>query len=147
MKYFVCTEQNLYPVPVNEVSWLDREKDYERAKTYWAKHGLELPFSMWQEAHESGYQYAAIIDNEEIVSCAAVWRFSDDAWEVSAVTTLEAYRRQGYSKKIVSFITRFILDGGRTATTSTQDDNIAMIATAKSVGFQEIAQEKVWWLE
>jgi len=147
MKYFLCTEQSLRPITLNEVIWLDHDKDYELAKIYWAKHGLELPYSMWLEAQESGYEYAAIIKNGAIVSCAAVWRFSDVAWEVSAVTTLEAHRQQGNSRKVVSFITRFILSEGRTPTTSTQDDNLAMIAKAKSVGFQEVAPEKVWWLE
>ena len=147
MKYFLCTPLDLRPVCTEGVRWLACEEDYQVAKQYWRRHDLALPYFMWREAHESGYQYAAILKEGEIISCAAVWRFSDEAWEISAVTTWEPYRRQGYSKKVVSFLTDYILAMGRTATSSTQDDNFAMIATAKSVGFQEVAQEKVWWLK
>jgi len=145
MKYFLCLPSDLRPICTDGVRWLDCEADYRLAKQYWGRHQLDLPYSMWRGAHESGYQYAAIIKKGNIVSCAAVWQFSNEAWEVAAVTTWELYRRHGYAKKVVSFLTRHILMMGRIATTSTQDDNTAMIATAKSVGFRMIREADVWW--
>jgi len=65
-----------------------------------------------------------------------VWRYSEEAWEVAAVYTVPAFRRRGYGKAVVSFVTAHILDAGRLATCHTRVDNAAMIATAESVGFR-----------
>ena len=62
------------------------------------------------------------------------------------MSTLDGFRRKGYAKRIVSFVTAYILASGRLAMCSTDDGNIAMIATARRVGFQKIPQEKVWWV-
>lgn len=96
-------------------------------------------------AHQSGYRYAAILENERIISCAAEWRFTAACSEIAAVSTLAPFRRRGYSQQIVAFITAHILNQGLTATCSTSNDNRAMIATAKSVGYQEVSPREVWW--
>jgi len=145
MIFFICTKQSFIPIDSAKARWLERDADYELAKDYWRDLRLDLLHSTWLKAHEFGYQYAAIVENDRIVSCAGVWRFSEEAWEVAAVSTLESFRRKGYSKSIVAFVTAFILKAGRLATCSTSDDKIAMIATAKSVGFQQVPQEKIWW--
>jgi predicted GNAT family acetyltransferase len=143
--YFTCTEQDLVPIATTPVRWLAPDADYELAEAYWRAHGQNLGRSTWLTAHEVGYRYCAIIENDRAVSIAGVWKFSDEAWEVAAVGTLEGYRRRGYSKRCVAFITAFILEAGQTATCRTSVDNTAMIATAKSVGFQVIPEDKVWW--
>ncbi len=102
----------------------------------WAAGGYELTHTDWVEAHNLEYTYAAIVEDCRIISCAAVWRYSEEAWEVAAVITREGYRRRGYSKRMAAFVTRHILQNGRRATCTTNDDNAAMLATAKSVGFR-----------
>jgi hypothetical protein len=46
---------------------------------------------------------------------------------------------------VVSFVTAHILAADRLATCSTKDENAAMIATARSVGFLIVLAEAVWW--
>ena len=82
-----------------------------------------------------GYEYAAIIAEGQIVSIAAVWRYSDDAWEAAAVSTNPESRRKRYAKTVVSFVSASILASGRKATCLTRSDNVAMQRTAESVGF------------
>lgn len=143
--YSICTKQSFIPIDTGQVRWLEQATDYELARGYWRDFGQDLHCSTWRKAHEFGYQYAAIVENGRIVSNAGVWRFSEAVWGVGHVSTLESLRRRGYAKRTVAFVTAFILKAGRLATCSTIDDNIAMIATAKCVGFREIPQEKVWW--
>jgi hypothetical protein len=52
--------------------------DYEIARAYWHAHGLSLLRAMWEQAHGWGYRYAVITIEGEIISCAAVWRISND---------------------------------------------------------------------
>jgi predicted GNAT family acetyltransferase len=143
--FFVCTKNDLALVKCENVRWLEKEADYELARLYWKEVGQISSLNTWAKAHEYGYQYAGILEGGRIISLAGVWRFSQDCWEVVAVSTLENCRRKGYSRSIVAFITSYILKSGRLATCSTDDDNIAMIATASSVGFRPVPVEKIWW--
>jgi RimJ/RimL family protein N-acetyltransferase len=145
MVYFTCTKQCFIAIDSSPAGWLNREADYDLARDYWKSLGQDLLPSTWLKAHEVGYRYAAIVENGKIVSIAGVWRFSEKAWEVGPVSTLKSFRRKGYAKRVVAFATVFILDAGRLATCATCDDNMAMIATAKSVGFREIPQDRIWW--
>ena len=146
MVYFICTTQDFLPIPTPEVHWLSPQQDYDLARAYWvASSSQDLAHSTWLKAHEFGYQYAAILEASQVVSCAAIWRFCDAAWEIAAVGTLLPYRRRGLSRQVLAFLTAYTLAANRTATCSTDDTNAAMIATAKSVGFQMIPAEKVWW--
>ena len=144
MKYFLYSTDKLVLASSN-VRWLDPHADYLLAQEYWAALGQPLAHSTWIAAHEYGYRYGAIVQNGRIISCAAVWKFSDEAWEIAAVSTLPEYRRKGYSNQVITFITRYILEEGRTPVCSTGDENVAMIATAKSVGYEEVPEDKVWW--
>ena len=146
MVYFTCTPQDFIPIPTPGVRWLSPQQDYPLAKAYWAALNQKLAESTWLKAHEFGYQYAAILAEGQVLSCAAIWRFSDTAWEIAAVGTLPGQRRRGHSRQVVAFLTAYTLEAGRTATCSTADENAAMIATAKSVGFQQVPAEKAWWV-
>ena len=145
MIYFTCTPTNLILTETSRVRWLGCAADYALAKVYWQAHGQELTRDTWTKAHEYGYQYAAIIEDGQIASMTGVWRFSEDCWEAAAVSTLEGFRRRGYAKSCMAFVIEYILAAGKLATCSTGDDNLAMIATAQSVGFQVMPKDKVWW--
>jgi len=138
---FVCDKQDLIPVDASGIRWLDQNADYELARAYWRGHGQELSRATWEDAHASGYRYAALVREGQILSCAAAWRYSDQAWEVAAVGTLEGFRRQGYATRVVAFVPAYILASGRAATCHTAEDNIAMRATARRVGFREVSEE------
>ena len=143
--FFTCSPADLVPVDSSMVRWLDPEVDYHLAQRYWASFAQTLRHSTWMKAHEYGYQYAAMVEGDWMVACAAVWRFSDDSWEVAAASTLPDFRRQGRSRRTVAFVTAHILEAGRVATTSTQASNEAAIATALSVGFKQLPVDQVWW--
>jgi predicted GNAT family acetyltransferase len=145
MKYFYCTKQGINLLKLEEIRWLDPDEDYELSRQYWAAFGQKLSQFTWKTANNYGYQYAGFIIENVIISIAAAWKFSDKVWEVAAVSTLEAYRRLGYSKQVVMFVTKYIIDSGRLASCSTNDNNLPMTATALSIGFQEISVDKVWW--
>jgi predicted GNAT family acetyltransferase len=140
---FVCSVQDLIPVDATGIRWLKQAADYVLARAYWRGHGQDLSRATWLEAHASGYRYAALVQGGKILSCAAAWRYSDEAWEVAAVGTLDEFRRQGYATRVVAFVTAYILAAGRVATCHTGEDNAAMQATARRVGFREVAAGEV----
>lgn len=145
MAFFCCTKETIIPVDSSGVRWLDPNADCERAIAYWAELGHVLRQGTWLQAHGHGYRYAGLVRCERVLSCSAVWRFSEECWELAAVTTLESHRRRGYAKQTASFVTAHILEEGRSASCSTNDDNMAMIATAESVGYRRIPADQVWW--
>lgn len=140
---FVCSKQDLIPVDDAGIRWLDLAADYALVKAYWRARGQELSRDTWAQAHASGYRYAALVREGQILSCAAAWRYSDEAWEVAAVGTLEGFRRQGYATRVVAFVTAYILVSGRVATCHTDEDNLAMRATARRAGFREVPEGEV----
>jgi predicted GNAT family acetyltransferase len=145
MIHFSCSKNNFSPAPCDGVRWLDQDADFALARAYWLELGQTLTRKTWDMAHQFGYTYAGLLAVNRMISCAAVWRYSPQCWEVAAVSTLPDFHRQGYSKRVVSFVTEYILNSGKVATCSTDDDNLAMIATARSVGFQVVSDELVWW--
>jgi predicted GNAT family acetyltransferase len=143
--YFACTRGDFIAAAYDQVRWLDLDNDYPLARDYWGAHGQLLSADQWKKAHAFGYQYAAVIAAERIISTAGLWRFSEDCWEVAAVSTLQDFRRRGYACQTVAFVTHHILEAGKLATCATGEGNAAMIATAKSVGFQPVPEAEVWW--
>jgi GNAT superfamily N-acetyltransferase len=139
MIHLACSQRDFIQLDCAAVRWLNRDADYELAREMWAVDGFELTHADWVEAHDIGFTYAGIVEDGILISCAAMWRNSDQAWEVAAVSTRDGYRRLGYSRRVVAFVTSYILQHGRRATCTTHDTNAAMLATAKSVGFQVIS--------
>jgi predicted GNAT family acetyltransferase len=89
----------------------------------------------WEQNRTEGFRYCAIVEQEAIAALAAVWTYSETHWEVAAVSTAPAFRKIGYGKAVVSFVTAHILAHGRKATLLTESTNVAMLKTAESVGF------------
>ena len=131
---YECTNETFQPRMPHPVRWLDWYEDYELARTMWPE-SLPLTRETWLEARELGYTYCGAIAGGEIEAIAAVWRYSETAWDVAAVRTRTESRRCGYARSVVSFVTAYILASGRLATCSTNRDNLAMQRTAESVGF------------
>ena len=136
-----CTRDQFRPAFAEHVRWLDWESDFGWAQAYWPpEHPLTR--EIWDEARQMGFHYCAIIRDDTIVSLAAEYRYSPDAWMVAAVSTAPGHRRQGYAKATVSFVTRQILNADKLATCFTKKNNIAMIRTAQSIGFQLKKRER-----
>jgi RimJ/RimL family protein N-acetyltransferase len=129
-----CTSTTFRPCQSYPVRWLDWEAGFERAQGLWPT-DFPLTHEIWEEAREAGYRYCGVVEGDTLVACAAVWRYSDAAWEVAAVRTREAYRRRGYGQAVVSFATADILAQARVATCHTAVTNLAMQRLAARVGF------------
>ena len=127
-----CVAATFQPRQPHAVRWLDVEADYPLARDFWT-----FPISLEDLLgfRDEGYQYCAVINQGRIISMAAIWRYSDLAWELAAVSTRPEFRRQGCGQSVASFVTAAILDQGRRATCLTAVDNVAMQRTAQSVGF------------
>jgi hypothetical protein len=131
---YECTRQTFRPSLSTLVRWLDWDQDYALAQAMWPA-SSPLTQEIWREARRQKYTYCALIEGQQIQAMAAVWKYSDTAWEVAAVRTRRGIRSRGCAKAVVSFVTAYILEAGRIATCSTASDNVAMQRTAESVGF------------
>ena len=90
---------------------------------------------LFQKWHEEGCIYCALFDDEVILATAAVEKYCNDKWETSDIRVLRSARNKGYAKQICYFITKFILENGKIATSYTEDDNIPMQKVLDALGF------------
>jgi len=134
----VCTRETFRPCPCECVRWwsqADWEDYFRTADGMWPARA-PLNREEWDAAHAQGYTYCAALVEGRAVAIAAVWRRSEDEWEVAAVGTAPAFRRQGYGEAVVCFVTDYILRCGRTATIGFRKSNVAMRRAAERVGFR-----------
>ena len=80
---YECTHQTFRPVARYPVRWLEWEADYPLVQMFWPEQTPEG----WREARQEGFQYCALIEHGQIQAMAAVWRYSEAAWEVASVYT------------------------------------------------------------
>ena len=71
-----------------------------------------------------------------IIARAAVWAYSDTAWELAAVMTQPDHCGHGSARAVCSFATAQILAAGRTATCHTALTNTAMLRVAERLGYR-----------
>ena len=131
---FTCSKATFRSVGSGAVRWLDWEADFEMVQRFWPTK-TPLKQQEWQEFRDAGYRYCAAVEDKQIVAVAAEYRFSDEAWMLAAVGTVEAYRRRGYGKQVCTFVTAHILKSGRIATCGTRENNLPMIRMAESIGY------------
>ncbi|MHB0858200.1 MAG: GNAT family N-acetyltransferase [Anaerolineae bacterium] len=132
-----CARETFLPDEGYAARWLDWEEDYALARDLWPEPGLAK--ETWLEARDLGYRYCAVVEAGEIRAIAAVWRNTEEAWELSAVYTRPGYRRRGYGRAACAYATAAILEAGRTATCTTREGNAAMRATADALGYRLVA--------
>jgi hypothetical protein len=131
---YYCSWNTFTPVILYPVRWLEMEDDYERAKRIWPER-YPLAKADWIEAHTLGYRYCAILEADQVVAIAAIYRNAVSSWEAAAVRTRVGAQRRGCGMSVVSFVTQAILQAGKFATCTTGADNIAMQRTAERVGY------------
>lgn len=133
-----CTRETFRTCHSDNVRWWTNwEEYYAVAEGVWSI-GAVLPRWEWDEDAVQGFQFCGSFEGDQLAAMGAVWRYSDDKWEVAAVGTLPQFRCRGHAKAVVSLVTEHILDSGRTATCSTKPGNIAMFKAASAVGFCRI---------
>ncbi|MBO4883825.1 MAG: GNAT family N-acetyltransferase [Clostridia bacterium] len=79
----------------------------------------------------------AIIIGDEIVSFAAPFSFREGETEIGAVATIPDQRNKGYCKALISEMAFRILDQGKAATLTTDQNNYPMRAAAKAIGMRQ----------
>jgi len=131
----VCGQDTFRPVPSRRARWLDADGDYAAARGMWA-HFIDLSRDEWRGFWRQGYEYVGIFDDGDLVARAALWRYSDEAWELAAVYVLPEWRRRGLAVEVCSLVTARILGAGRLATCNTRADNVPMQKTALALGFR-----------
>ncbi|MDF2543697.1 MAG: acetyltransferase [Herbinix sp.] len=120
------------PVSFKKVRWLN-DDDYHYMNELW-----DMSYETWNEARNDGFTYCAVLEDNKIISVAAVWRYSQDKWEVAAVNTRENFENRGLAKMTVSCVADYILNQNRIPTLTTGEDNIPMRRVAEAVGFHLI---------
>jgi RimJ/RimL family protein N-acetyltransferase len=128
-----CAPDAFRPVAHEKVRWLDQDED---RSLFRVDGGEPPPREDWEEWHAQGYRYCALVQDGTMLSKAAVWMYSDTAWELAAVWTDPAHRGQGYARSVCSFVTAHILASGRGATCHTVASNAAMLRVAESLGYR-----------
>lgn len=92
----------------------------------------------WQKIIDEQTQYCCLFLDKKPIVRAAVERLSNFAWEYADVKVVKELRSKGYGKKIVSFVSWFILSQSKTTTCRTTDDNIAMQKVMLSLGYKKV---------
>ena len=133
--HLTCGPDSFRPADTTSVRWLEWDADFEMARRFWP---AEIPLSRsdWDECRALGYRYVAVIQDGFVLALAAEYRFSEDAWMLAGVRTLESHRRLGLAKKVAASVTESILSNGRLAICETATTNTAMLATARALGYQ-----------
>ncbi len=139
---YVCDVQSFRPAQTHHVRWLDIEDDFGVLQHFHeARNPSGEPFTRadavkWKD---SGFVDAGIIEGGQLVSRAALWTYSDDAWELAGVFTAPPARGAGLSRSACTFVTNAILQAGKLATCHIGRRNVAMRRVAESLGYRLIA--------
>lgn len=136
-----CTRAMMIGETDGRVTVFDAWENYDMLNGFFCS--IDKSYMRPKEEYFDGFDQSTwkdyvILEDGKIVARAAVWMYSEEAWEVAGVHTLPAYRRRGYGEALVRFCTAEIVRRGRKATCTTGEDTAAMINTAKAVGFQQI---------
>ena len=89
----------------------------------------------WEQAYSDGTIYCGLFIGGTIVCRACVEKYSLNAWEIGDVRTVRPFRGKGYACQVCSFVLKYILQQGRTATIRTEEDNNAMRNVITNLGF------------
>ena len=138
---FKCTKDTFRNSVHECVMEFDAYENFEQLSEFYISFDKSLVFSK-EEYFKSAipcdiWDDYVIWDNGKIVARAAIWKYSQTAWEVAAVSTLPEHRGKGYGEMLVGHCTAIILRNGKVATCTTSDTNIAMRRLIEKVGFTE----------
>lgn len=135
-----CRPESFRTIETTGVRWLDWDADFELARQTWVAKSLDLSRSDWLDFGPMGYRFCAYVEQGSVLALASEFRFSDTAWMLAGVQTLESHRLRGLGTKVSAFVTASILEAGKFATCETAWDNVPMLKTAARLGYVEVAR-------
>ena len=94
-----------------------------------------LEKAQWEQAYADNTIYCGLFVDDKMVCRACVEKYSANAWEVGDVRTARSYREKGYAHQVCSFVLKYILLQGKTATIRTEEDNKVMKNVIADLGF------------
>ena len=135
---FTCTKEDFAGSFDSRVTEFDAWENYDLLNEFFGAHDASLMCS--KEEYFDGFDTSTwtdyvIIEDGAIVSRAAIWKRSDDVWEVAGVSTRPDRRSEGYGAAVVKSCIAKIVENDKTAACTTRPNNIAMINTALQAGF------------
>ena len=84
---------------------------------------------------------SAIMDENGIISFAIPLSFCEGETEIGAVATVPEQRNKGFCKALISEMALRILNNGKAATLTTEQENLPMRAAAAAIGMKELSKE------
>ncbi len=141
MLHYICSKETFHPSIQYPVRWLDSVNDFELGRQLFeiAEQDSEPLQRIWSDVEKWGYQFCAVVEHDIIIAKAAIWRYSEPAWDLASVGVMnENNMLRSFGKSVCSFVTSAILDADQIATCSTGSYNTAMQRTAESIGYQYI---------
>lgn len=84
---------------------------------------------------------SAIMDENGIISFAIPLSFREGETEIGAVATVPKQRNKGFCKALISEMALRILNNGKAATLTTEQENLPMRAAAAAIGMKELSKE------
>ena len=139
---YVCHVQSFRPAQTRDVLWLHIEEHFAVLQHFHeTRDPSREPFT-WADAvkwKDSGFTDAGIIEGGVLVSRAALWTYSEDAWELAGVFTIPTARGAGRARSACTFVTSAILQAGKLAACHTDPSNVAMRRVAESLGYRLIS--------
>ena len=129
---YICRRDTFRPRTRHAARWLNPHSDYALASAYEPR-----TEEAWQQAHEDGFSFAAVVEAGQIVAMAAVWRCAETIWALAQVSTRDPGRRgKGLAQSVCSFVTKYIIETGHVARLTTSVDNAPMRRAAERIGYQ-----------
>lgn len=136
---FICTKDDFIGGFDPRATELNAWEDYDLLNEFFGAHNPDLMCS--RDEYFDGFDSSSwtdyvIIEDGAIVSRAAIWKKSDEVWEVAGVSTRPDRRGEGFGSAVVRSCAVKIIENGKIASCTTRPTNTAMINTALSAGFR-----------
>ena len=121
--------------PTHAVRWLSVE-EYDIFRDHLTICGQHvLDEAKWKAAYAEGTIYCGLFIDDRMVSRACVEKYALNAWEAADVRTAKQYQGNGFAFEVCSFVLKYILSHGKTATIRTEEDNVKMKTVIEKLGF------------
>ena len=120
----------------HDIEWLS-ENDSEKLNAHLVLAGQKpMEDERYRALYRNGVaRYCLLYNNGVPVARGAVEPYSEDAWEAADIRTAREYRRRGFAKEILRFLSREILAHKKIATCRTEEDNLPMQKVLQFVGY------------
>ena len=136
--YRIDSLSDLNRIPSDFVRNLDWHKDLAMIQRFYAR------FNSTVNPDDFGLYVGsplAIIQYGEIVVFAIPMSFREGETEIGGVATVPDQRNKGYCKTLLSEMALRILKSGKSATLTTEKDNLPMQKAAEAIGMKRLSKD------